>query len=189
MSTRTSIVQVNPKVACPPEILAEQVAIEVRYVDLAHKQRRGIIEINAQVSEDIQAFFAKALELSFPIETVVRASDYGWDDQELMAANATSGFNYRTIPNTGMLSNHAHGLAFDVNTRLNPYIVYTNGRPEIFPAGAVWNPDVPGTLSADHGLVKLMKSKGWTWGGDWISDVDNAIDYQHFEKPAVQSVT
>lgn len=178
-----SPVQVNPRAGCPADILAQQVAVEVAYIDMAGKRQTGTIEINRAVADDIRIFFETALELGFPIEKVVRASEYGWDDPAMMAANVTSGFNYRNIPGQPTISNHAHGLALDVNTRLNPYIVYGERGATVYPAGASWNPGVPGTLHKDHPLVLLMKDKGWVWGGDWVSDVDHAIDYQHFEKP------
>ena len=35
-----------------------------------------------------------------------------------------------------------------------------------------------GTITAASDIVRIFKSKGWTWGGDWTS----LKDYQHFQK-------
>ena len=41
--------------------------------------------------------------------------DYGGDDKAAMAANVTSGFNCRFVDGTDRWSNHAFGLAVDIN--------------------------------------------------------------------------
>jgi hypothetical protein len=46
------------------------------------------------------------------------------------------------------------------------------------PEGAVYDPARPGTITGDSFIVKFLKERGWTWGGDWTS----LKDYQHFEK-------
>jgi hypothetical protein len=35
-----------------------------------------------------------------------------------------------------------------------------------------------GCLTADSFIVRFLKDRGWTWGGNWAS----LKDYQHFEK-------
>ena len=174
----------NPAAHCPSDILAEQVALPVVYYDMDGLLQQRIIEINRAAANDVTAFFTLARKLKFPIAKVVRASDepYRWDDLRLMADNATSGFNYRPVTKTGQPSWHALGLAFDVNTRLNPYISYYGGTEETEPDGATWDPTIPGTLYGSHPLVNLMKKRGWEWGGDWTRD-SGRVDYQHFQKP------
>jgi hypothetical protein len=185
----------NPDRPTPPEIEAQIVPLEVEYIDFGGHLQKGTIEINRSVSGDVQAFFEKALELKFPIEKVVKSSDvpYFWDDDKLMAANTSSGFNYRLIKDTDRPSLHGVGLAFDVNTRLNPFIRHKNGGTAKDPPDAVYDPSVPGTLYADHPLVLFMKDLGWEWGGDWRDDVDEngnwRIDYQHFQKKPAEKVS
>lgn len=173
----------NPERPCPPEILARQVSLDVLYHGFDGKTHAGIIEVHEEAAGDIGAFFAYALELKFPIEKVVPAGhpDYVWDDDTLMAGNATSGFNYRLIAGTDAVSPHGLGWGFDVNPRLNPYVRYVGGREVVSPPGAVWNPELPGTLHAQHPLVVFMKDRGWEWGGDWTEE-SGRVDYQHFQK-------
>lgn len=174
----------NPHTNCPPDILAEQTAVSVRHYGFDGRLHDGTIEINRRVADDVAAFFELALQERFPIEKVVRASDepYAWDDDRLMAANATSGFNYRPIAGTDRVSWHGYGRAFDVNPRQNPYVRYGEGTPRIEPAGADWDTTRPGTLFAAHALVRFMKRRGWQWGGDW-NPAEGVVDYQHFQKP------
>lgn len=172
----------NPEVSCPPEIIAKQVSLEVSFWGFDGKDHRGIIEINKDGAEDIKAFFEAAQKLGFPFERILPASapEFNWDDNKLMAANITSGFNYRVIAGTAHLSLHSQGLAFDVNPKQNPYIRYENNNKLIHPEGAVWDAAKPGTLHSSHPLVQLMTQKGWEWGGSWLPE-NGKVDYQHFQ--------
>ena len=108
---------------------------------------------------------------------------YGGDDNQSMAANNTSAFNYRTVSGTNKLSNHSYGRAIDINPLYNPYIRTAsdgstlcepeNGAPYI-------NRDEDFTHKIDHSdrCYQLFKEHCFTWGGDWRS----VKDYQHFEK-------
>ena len=73
------------------------------------------------------------------------------------------------------MSNHAFGIAIDINPLLNPYVKKNSVEPE----GASYNPELSGTITEDSDVVKIFKSYGWNWGGDWT----RGKDYQHFEKP------
>jgi len=174
----------NPERPTPPEIAWQITPLEVEYLDFNGEVRQGTIEVNRAVYEDVKLFFAKAFELGFPIENVVRSSDpdYAWDDDKLIAANTSSGFNYRLIKGTDRPSLHGRGLALDVNTRLNPYIRhFEDGSVSASPDGAVYDPSQPGVLTPDHELVIFMKDRGWEWGGDWLPE-SGRTDYQHFQK-------
>jgi hypothetical protein len=110
------------------------------------------------------------------------ASSFEYDDQKLMAANVTSGYNYRKIAGTEELSKHALGRAFDVNPRLNPYVHKMDDQIVIDPPGAVWRPEEPGTLRKNHELVQFLENRGWIWGGNWTLESDGKQDHHHFEK-------
>lgn len=173
----------NPDSPCPIEILVRQVAINVPYIDFDGNLQKGVIEVDKDVRKDVIDFFAKALELKFPIEKVVPSShpDYEWDDEKLMANNMSSGFNYRVIAGTDIVSPHGQGRALDINPRLNPYIRYEADEIIVAPKGAIWDISKPGTLFEEHPLVSFMKNRGWEWGGDWTPDYGRT-DYHHFQK-------
>lgn len=171
------------KIQIPSPAPADQQVIVIDYYGFDHKRHRGEIEVNEAVADDIKAFFKLALELRFPIHKIVRASvkPYLSDDAKLMADNATSGFNHRLVAGSNRLSNHAKGLAIDVNPRQNPCLRFTNGETAVKPAGSIWDPELPGTFSAQHPLTLLMLGKGWDWGGNW-TEASGRIDYHHFQK-------
>ncbi len=174
----------NPDRPTPPEVAWQITPLEVEYLDFNGETRQGTVEVNRAVYDDVKAFFKKSYELGFPIENVVCSSDpeYAWDDDKLMAANTSSGFNYRLIKGTDRPSLHGLGLAFDVNTKLNPYIRHhEDGSVSADPEGAIYDPSQPGVLTADHELVIFMKGRGWEWGGDWLPE-SGRTDYQHFQK-------
>lgn len=188
MKANLEPVQNNPARPAPAEVLARIVPVAVEYVGFDGRQHTGVMEVNRAAVRDVRGFFTRALHLQFPIEMVVRVSDvpYRWNDDALMAANASSGFNYRFVAGTRRISNHGLGLAMDINPRLNPYIHARQGKHMVVPEGAEWRPGVPGTLSAEHPLVQYMEKLGWTWGGRWDVAEHGATDYQHFEKPLEQ---
>ncbi|HET7060405.1 MAG TPA: M15 family metallopeptidase [Candidatus Saccharimonadales bacterium] len=174
----------NPADPCPPEILGSLSLLEVRYKGFDKQTHAGQIVVAAVVESEVRQFFRQAQALEFPIEHVVPAADprFRWDDEKIMAANVSSGFNYRPIAGTDKLSRHSQGLAFDINPRQNPYIRYENGEEITQPPDAAWDKYVPGTLNANHPLVRMMESLGWEWGGNWAPE-SGRVDYQHFEKP------
>ncbi len=187
--TRAQALAQNPKFPAPPEIIDQQRLLTVQYYSFDGKLHEGQIVVNKKVAKDVEGFFRLARHLHFPIGKAIPAADlrYAWNDNKMMADNNSSGYNYRKIAGSPNLSNHARGLALDINTFLNPYIyVDNNGTVVTDPPGAVYNPQAPGTLTKHHPLVKYMKAHGWTWGGDWTLEADEVIDYQHFEKPEAQ---
>lgn len=177
----------NPQNPAPAEVLADIKSIQVRYVDFNGEQQIGTIEIHKDLADDVKAFFENAIELKFPIERVVLSSDekYEWDDDKLMADNATTAYNYRLIKGTDRPSLHGLGRALDVNDALNPYVRYVNGEALTDPEGSTYDPTAPGTLTANHPLVAFLKERGWVWGGDWTEEEHGVTDYQHFDKKAI----
>jgi hypothetical protein len=169
----------------PPEFKEKQRLVEVLYYSFDGKIHKGQLLIEARLVKDIQEVFRIALESKFPINSVIPIShkrffkDGKWnDDGQSMVSNNTSAFNYRVVTGGKTLSKHAYGFAIDINPVQNPYI---KGNI-VLPAGAVYDPVVPGTLTADSLIVKTFIRLGWTWGGNWKS----LKDYQHFEKVLAQ---
>jgi hypothetical protein len=177
----------NPAFPCPREILDRQVLVEVDFYDFDGDVAEGVIVVDRDLASDVNELFEQIFADGFPIAAATPVADlqFEWDDDRSMAANNTSGFNYRPMTGIGIstgsagtvaprLSTHARGRAIDINPLLNPYIKGAVIKPE----GALYDPARPGTITADSFIVKFLKERGWTWGGDWTS----LKDYQHFEK-------
>ena len=166
---------------CPSEIRRRQRIVKVKYYSFDDKIHQGQIVVDKDLVKDIKVVFKLALKEKFPIRSVIPISDRRfrkngrWDDDLSMAANNSSGFNYREKTGGGSLSNHAYGRAVDLNTFQNPYIKGNT----ILPPNAKYDPTAGGTFTKENPIVKAFLQRGWAWGGNWTSP----IDYQHFEKP------
>ncbi|MDQ1299631.1 MAG: peptidoglycan LD-endopeptidase CwlK [Patescibacteria group bacterium] len=171
----SSIYQALLGLDIPSSISDSLALIEVPYVTFDNREEKGQLVIHQELAEEVTALFEELYNQCFPINKMVPLVEYGWDDVASMADNNTSAFNYRKIIATDLLSNHALGRAIDINPLQNPYYAL-NG--EVYPANAIHDPSVPGTLHRDSAAVFLFKEKGWTW----LGDRDTYKDYQHFEK-------
>ena len=182
---REEILAQNPKSPAPQNIIDALEILTVKYFGFDEKIHSGQLVMNKNVIKDVESFFDLALKLSFPIEKVIPISNpkYGWDDEASCNDNNSSGYNYRLIMGTNMLSRHSQGLAFDINPVQNIYVRYDKDLNEIarYPEGGAYDENAKGTLTKDHELVILMKGLGWEWGGDWTAETGR-VDYQHFEK-------
>lgn len=171
----------------PPTLVAQIqdaiITVPVTFRDFSGCEKSGDILVHNLVADTVRDFFTRAFELRFPIHSVIPVQEEPFlgDDNSSCEANNSSGFNYRTITVGSAISKHSIGCAFDINPRQNPYIRFESGKPVFtVPKNTSYDPQMPGTLSADHPLVKTMKNKGWTWGGDWKPE-SGRVDYQHFE--------
>lgn len=165
----------------PPEFKSRQVIVDVLYYSFDGKIHKGQVVVDERLAGDIRKVFQVALDARFPIKSVIPISHDRFykngrfnSDGESMKSNNTSAFNYRRATGMKTLSMHSYGYAIDINPVQNPYIK----RKTVYPAGAIYDPRKPGTLTRDCPVVKAFKRLGWTWGGEWKS----LKDYQHFEK-------
>ena len=158
----------------PPNVLENLELITVEYYGFDGLIHEGQLVVNKKVVDDIKEIFDFIKETEFPVNKVVPISHYDWSDEKSMLDNNTSAFNYRFISGTRVISEHASGLAIDINPLQNPYVKNNTCTP----AGSNYDTTKAGTLTSDSQLVKEFKERGWIWGGDW----KNLKDYQHFEK-------
>jgi peptidoglycan LD-endopeptidase CwlK len=160
----------------PLQIIDSLSLADVFYYSFDGLRHQGQIIINSSLEDDIYEIFELIERLKFPVGKVIPVVAYGWQDDESMAANNSSGFNFRTIAGTTKLSLHSLGKAVDINPWQNP-VIYPDGR--IAPSGAVYNQQKAGTFSNNHVVVEEFRKRGWHWGGNFVEPKD----YHHFEKP------
>ncbi len=161
---------------------------ELRYVHILHYNFDGdVVEgeliCNEAIAQDLLEIFYELYLAQYRLERVRLVDDYGGVDELSMQANNTSCFNYRVVEGTQTLSNHAYGLAIDINPFYNPYVVYkSDGTTAISPAGSEAYADrtanFPYKIDENDLCYKLFIEHGFTWGGNWNS----SKDYQHFQK-------
>lgn len=156
--------------------------VNVLYYDFSGNQQNGELICHKAIAQDLVEIFYELYEMRYPVEKITLIDDYQGDDELSMQDNNTSCFNYRALP-SGRLSNHAYGLAIDLNPFYNPYVTYRNdGSVNIAPAGSEDYADRERSfdhkINAEDPACKLFIQHGFTWGGNWRT----SKDYQHFEK-------
>lgn len=166
---------------------------ELRYLKLLHYNydheiQVGELIVNAKIAEDCREVFQELFREEYEIESMYLVDKF-WtgdsvdSDTNSIEHNNTSAFNYRIVPNTDRLSNHAAGFAIDVNPMQNPYVKYNSDGSfakyykdmEKYTDRA---PKKKHMISHDDVCFQIFEKHGFTWGGDWNS----SKDYQHFEK-------
>lgn len=161
---------------------------DLRYLSLLYNDFNGDTQTgemicNNTIAEDLLEIFYELYQNGYQIESIKLIDEYNGDDTASMLANNTSCFNYRVVEGTTRLSNHAKGLAIDLNPFYNPYITYNkDGSINISPKGSEAFADrsssFPYKIDENDLAYKLFKEHGFTWGGNWNS----VKDYQHFER-------
>lgn len=159
----------------PSDVVHLLCLINVYYRGFDDRRHKGQLVVHRDIASGLLELFALMEEQGFPIARVVPISCFGWCDEASMAADNSSAFNYRFIAGTDRLSRHALGYAVDINPWENP-VIYPDGR--ISPAGAIRQPDKPGTFTKDHPVVLAFHDREWHWGGEF----SHVRDYHHFEK-------
>lgn len=172
--------------------LNDLIYIKFLHFDFNDNVKVGEIIVNKKIKERIinilkELFYNKYQINSFRLVDSYFDSDdeerYNIDLKSVKYDNSYS-FFYRKIYKTDKLSNHAYGLAVDINPKENPYLPFRDGKLDYSNLTEediyyLENRDknIPHVITHDDLVYKLFIKNGFTWGGDWI----NTKDYQHFE--------
>ena len=141
----------------------------------------GEIIVNKQIAEEVIAIFKELYEIGFPIESIQPIHEFDNDDYASMEANNTHGFNFRKIEGTNRWSQHAFGLAIDINPLRNPFIQGDLVKPALASDFVNRDQETPGMIHNGSDIHEIFTRQGWIWGGDW--DAYGIRDYHHFERP------
>ncbi len=147
------------------------VKVNVEYIDFDGNENSGIMEVHKDVESEVKSIFKEIKELNFPIFQIKTVDNYNYDDEESVKANNSSAYNFRFVAGTTKLSDHAIGLAIDINPVQNPWL-HTSAL-NLFP----YVESAKGTIVKNDVVVKIFEKYGWSWGGNWKNP-----DYQHFFK-------
>lgn len=159
----------------PPDDL---VAVEFDHFTMDGDVARGVLIVHRSVAADAAAVTRAMYGSRFPLTGAQPVDAFGGDDDASMRADNTSAFNCRTVAGTTTWSEHAYGLAIDINPVENPYVHEDGVEP---PAGEAYTDrsDVrPGMVVEAGPVVGVFDHLGWGWGGRWSS----AQDHQHFSR-------
>lgn len=162
--------------------LADLRYIRVLYYGFDGETHIGELIVNQSIEADILEIMKELYENQYPIEKMVLIDEYDADDENSMADNNTSAFNYRSINGSTKLSKHSLGFAIDINPRYNPCVRTIDGELSVEPANgspyADRTQEFPYKIDENDLCYRLFTEHGFTWGGSWNS----LKDYQHFEK-------
>lgn len=163
---------------CPVRI-ADLRLLTVRRVDFRGRARWGWLVVNRRAAVSLRGVFRSLYRQRFPIRRMLPVDRYGSppdNDFRSIEADNTSAFNCRNATGSGRWSQHAYGLALDLNPIENPYV--SNGRTS-HPRSERYldrSRVRAGMVVEGDGVVRAFGSVGWGWGGRW----SNPTDYQHF---------
>jgi hypothetical protein len=151
--------------------------VKVLYIGYDDAVHEGELVVHKVIAEKVIKIFKTLYEAQFPIERMTLIDAYDADDDLSMQANNTSAFNFRRVSGTDRLSNHAYGLAIDINPLVNPYVTASGVSPKEGEAYTDRTLDVKGIIREGDVCYNAFIENGFTWGGAWV----NSKDYQHFE--------
>lgn len=152
--------------------------LSILYYDFEGNLRQGEIMCNAAAARDLLVIFNVLYQAKYPLTEVSLVDNYDAVDRASMSANNTSCFNFRVVAGSNKLSNHALGLAIDVNPQINPFVQGDYVSPKNGAPYADRRKNFAGKIDFNDLCYQLFMHYGWEWGGVWT----RYQDYQHFEK-------
>jgi D-alanyl-D-alanine carboxypeptidase-like protein len=169
-----------------PVPLSDLSLLRFNYWGMDGEIKRGPLVVNASVADDVLWVFHQLFDAHYPFKRVGLARRFResrYDENLDSRRSVTASFNCRVVITPAgpqdTFSQHAYGLAIDVNPMQNPFVGAD---------GSVHDPlarpyadrslDEPGMIHEGDEVVRAFASIGWSWGGDWSGDKD----YMHFSQ-------
>jgi D-alanyl-D-alanine carboxypeptidase-like protein len=166
-----------------PVPLSQLRLLTVRHWGFDGRTHVGQLVVNRDAAAPLAEVFRRLYALRFPIRHLLLDDMYGPRRTRPADGDVTGSFECRqAVPSpctggagTGSWSNHAYGLAIDLNPAENPYVG----------CGRTRDPTRARYLDRSRlrkgmvtpAVVAAFRSVGWGWGGDWSGATK---DYMHF---------
>jgi hypothetical protein len=166
-----------------PVSLGRLRVLGVSYLDFGGDVLTGRLVVNSDAARPLAAVFRKLYAMRFPIRHMQFLDMYGPASAVPKDGDVTGSFSCRqAVPSpctggtgTGHWSNHAYGLAVDLNPVENPYVG----------CGMTRDPNALKYVDRSRirrgmvtpAVVAAFRSIGWGWGGSWAGSTK---DYMHF---------
>jgi D-alanyl-D-alanine carboxypeptidase-like protein len=147
------------------------------------RARTGQLVVNKKAAAPLAHVFRQLYDLRFPIRHLRLADAYGPPRSQPADGDISGSFECReAVPSpcsggkgTGSWSNHAYGLAVDLNPIENPYVGCGRTRKRASLPYLDRSRLRKGMVTP--AVVRAFRSIGWGWGGDWSGPTK---DYMHF---------
>lgn len=161
---------------CP--VTPEQVVmVTVDHWGFDGKVHTGRIVVARSQGASTAEVFRRLYQIEYPIQSMIPIGDLpeGIEDSD-PNYNNTSGLHCRRATGSTRWSEHASGLAIDINPFLNPFITSNT----LWPTNSGRYRDrtlgEQGMIVGGDAVVDAFRDNGWHWGGYWSS----IKDYHHF---------
>ena len=164
-----------------PVGLSDLRVLRVTYRGFDGHNHTGQLITNKTATAPLTKVFHRLYQIHFRIRHLSIAGTYGGPGK---AVDDPSGsFECRqAVPSpcsggngTGSWSNHAYGLAIDLNPSENPYVGCGMSRDPKAQSYRDRSRHRPGMVTPT--VVAAFRAVGWGWGGSWAG---NTKDYMHF---------
>ena len=168
------------KKGCPVG-LGDLRLLTVSHLGFDRETHEGQLIVNKVAARPLSRAFRTMYANRFPIRHMRFSDFYGPKRQR--PNDVTASFECRqAVPSpctggkkTGTWSNHAYGLAVDVNPRENPYVGCGQSDDKTAQSYRDRSRRRPGMIGGR--TVRAFANAGWEWGGSWAGDTK---DYMHF---------
>ena len=154
---------------------------DLRYLTISFygfdgRAHTGELIVHAATADGLVTVFEALFENRFPIEEMRVVEARELDLPPTGDGNNTTSFVCRPAVGSGSWSQHAFGLAVDLNPFQNPYAKGDLVLPELASAYLDRDQLRPGMILPGDVAVEAFSAMSWGWGGDWIS----LKDFMHF---------
>lgn len=156
---------------------------ELAYITVSHfgfdgDFHTGEMMLNAAIAEEVVEAFRQLHEARFPIEQmrVIRLDEV--DDPPTGDWNETTSFVCRPAVGSNSWSQHAFGLAIDINPFHNPYHKADLVIPELASFYTDRSEVREGMIIPDDVVTRAFADIGLKWGGNW----NTLKDWMHFSQ-------
>ena len=157
--------------------------LTVSHWDFHGHQQTGQLIVNKTAARGLERVFRQLHKLHFPIRHMRLADAYGPERERPSDGDVSASFACRKAvpspcPGAGgprSWSNHAYGLAIDLNPTENPYVGCGQSRDPKTKPYRDRSRHRRGMVT--RRVIQAFASIGWGWGGAWSG---NTKDYMHF---------
>ena len=168
------------KQGCPVG-LGDLRLLTVSHLGFDREAHQGQLIVNKRAARPLSGAFRTLYANRFPIRHMRFSDFYGPKRQR--PNDVTASFECRqAVPSpctgekrTGTWSNHAYGLAVDINPRENPYVGCGQSNDKTAQSYRDRSRRRPGMIGGR--TVRAFANAGWEWAGAWAGDTK---DYMHF---------
>lgn len=155
-----------------PVAVADLRYLTVSFHGFDGEPHTGELLVHASAAEDVLEVFRRLHETRFPIEEMRVVETRELDAPPTGDGNNTTAFVCRPTRGSTRWSQHAYGLAVDVNPFHNPYVKDDLVLPELASAYTDRSWRRPGMIVAGDEVTRAFASIGWEWGGEWTRPKD-----------------